>query len=113
VDDVEAELLQAWQLRLYAFEAAPRSREQLVPGAELRQGPVDLDRQRWVDALERGEQLGAERDVVLGRLGDVLVGQGGDRVLDQRLVRLGLGFARGLLQELYAFGKLSGQVVLL
>src|SRR5690242_8924222 len=68
VDDVEAELLQPWQLGLYALETTPGSREQLVPGAELGQGPVDLDAQRWVDAdravprldsLERGEQLGA------------------------------------------------------
>ena len=43
---------------------------------------VDLDRYRLpeghaavagLDALERGEQLGAEGDVVLGRLGDLCV----------------------------------------
>ena len=43
VDDVEAELGELRQERAHALEAAPRAREELVPGAEARERPVDVD----------------------------------------------------------------------
>ena len=122
VEHVEAELGQPRKLGFHAAQAAPGSREELVPGAELGQRAVDLDRKRRVDAdravpgldaLEGGEQLRAERHVVLGRLGHVLVGQRGDGVLDQRLIRLGLGFACRGGEELDAFRELAGELMLL
>ena len=44
VEDVEAELGQRRQLLLDALQPAPRAREQLIPGAEPRPQPVDLER---------------------------------------------------------------------
>ena len=49
VDDVEAELGEARELVLDAVQAAPRAREQLVPGAELGALAVDLDRERLLE----------------------------------------------------------------
>ena len=51
VEDVEAELGEPRELLLDALEAAPRAREELVPGAEARERAVDVD-------LERRGQLG-------------------------------------------------------
>ena len=68
VDDVEAELGELRQHLLDALEAAPRAREELVPGAEAGALAVDVDvvgrRPRLLAALARGcgEPL-LERDV--------------------------------------------------
>ena len=122
IDDVEPELGKFGELALYALEAAPRSREELVPRAELGQLSVDIDRQRSLEArravarldpLDGSEQLGAERHVVLGRLRDGLVAQGGYGVLDQRSVGPRLGLACRSPEKLDALGELAGQVVLL
>ena len=65
-----------------------------------------------LDALDRREQLVAERDVVLGGLRDLVVRQGFDRVLDERLVGfLGRRLRRGR-QVQNALGKLAREVVL-
>ena len=78
VEDVEAVLGDRGDLLLDRVQAAPRAREQLVPGAEARAHAVDLDRQRLgqrggvgaqADALDGGGDLGAERRVVARRLG--------------------------------------------
>ena len=63
VEHVEAELRELRQQRAHALEAAPRAREELVPGAEARQLPVDVDavcgRRRRVGAVagRSGERL--------------------------------------------------------
>ena len=49
VDDVEAELGQLRQHLLDALEAAPAAREELVPGAEARAQPLDVDLERLVE----------------------------------------------------------------
>src|SRR5439155_12860645 len=46
VDDVEADLRQLWQAPLETLEAAPRAREELVPGAEARELGVDVELER-------------------------------------------------------------------
>src|SRR5205823_234246 len=43
VDDVEAELGEARQLRAHALEAAPGAREELVPRAETAEHAIDVD----------------------------------------------------------------------
>ena len=64
VDDVEAELRELRQHLLDAGEAAPRAREELVPGAEARELRVDVDAEPDVEldlavpvVARRGERL--------------------------------------------------------
>ena len=70
VEHVEAELREPRQQRAHAVEAAPRAREELVPGAEARELAVDVDavhlRRRLAGAVarRRGERL-VEREAVL------------------------------------------------
>ena len=104
-----------------ALQAAPRAREQLVPGAEARADAVDLDRQRLgelrrvgaqADALDGGGHLGAERGVVEGGLGERVVAQGGDGGLERLLVGVVLGGLRRRLEQHGALGQLAAEVVL-
>ena len=121
VDDVEPEFGKSGELSFDAFEAAPRAREQLVPGAELGELSVDLDLDRFerhasvagLDPLDGSEQLGAEGDVVLGFFGDGVVTEGLDRVLDEGLVGVRPGRLGGGLEQADALGQLAGEVVLL
>ncbi len=121
VQDVEAELGQPRDLLLDPLQAAPGPREQLIPGADPRAPAVDLeaDRRRQglvaialLPALDGGEQLGAERHVVLGVLGHVRVAQRAPSVLDQPAVLGGGRALGGIAQQQRALGHLAGEVVL-
>ena len=116
VEDVEAELGDRGDLLLDRLEAAPRAREELVPGGEGGGDAVDLDDLRGVElaragalggALHGGEQVGGERGV--GRRLRVL--EHGERRLDRLLVGA-LGARRGLLEQHDALGQLAGEVLL-
>src|SRR4051794_2291691 len=78
VEDVEAELGEARDLRLDTGEAAEGPREQLVPGPEPRADAIDVERDGRRErggALAHGvprdgrEELGVERRLVLDPLG--------------------------------------------
>ena len=60
VDDVEAELRETRELGLDAGEAAPRAREELIPGPEAGPHPLDLDRRDEVHP-RRGAAIGGAR----------------------------------------------------
>src|SRR5581483_6995127 len=64
VEDVEAELRKAWQLLAHSREAAPRAREELVPGAEAREDAVDVDVARGGRRLLRAVAGGGRERVV-------------------------------------------------
>ncbi len=122
VEHVEAELREARELGLDVLQAAEGAREQLVPGAEAGPDAVDVDRERRVvrgravalrAALDGGEQLVAERGVVLGRLGDVLVLEDPQHVLEQLAVAGLLRAAGGVPEQDGALGQLAGEVVVL
>ena len=121
VEDVEAVLGDRRDLLLDRVQAAPRAREQLVPGAEARPHAVDLDRQRLGErrgvgapagALDGGGDLRAERRVVVRRLGQLVVAQGGDRALERLAVGLVLGDGGRRLEQHDALGQLAAEVVL-
>jgi hypothetical protein len=98
VEDVEPELGEARQLGLDAVEAAPRAREQLVPGAEAGALAVDLE----LDGpLERGGVVAG--GVRLGLLEEL----GVERGLDAVGVR---GIDAVALHEQPALGELAREV---
>ena len=121
VDDVEAELGQLGQLGLDSAQAAPRAREQLIPGAEAGAQPVDLDREGLIEGdpavalllvLDGERELLAQGDVVLGGLGHAGVGELLDRVLDEPAAGGVLGDRGGGLEQHAALGELAAEVVL-
>ena len=121
VEDVEAVVGDRRDLRLDAREAAPRAREQLVPGREAPADAVDLERQRLlerrrlvpqVDALDRLGEVGAHRRLVMLGLGELRVPHGGHRRLDRLAIGGVLGGAGGLLEQRDALGQLALEVVL-
>jgi len=87
IDDVEAELGELRQDVEQAFEPAPRAREELVPRAEPRALPVDVELERLGERRDAGavaaleleplldrQLLAAEEDRALGELaGEVLL----------------------------------------
>ena len=116
VDDVEAELGEPWQLALDSLQPAPRSREQLVPGAESGPQAVNLDHHRLLQrhpavarlvALDGREQLLAERDIVLGAVRHRGIGELTRGVLDQPAVLGRVGLPRGLAQQHDTLGELT------
>ena len=123
VEDVEAELGEPRELVLRRRCSPPQERgNSSYQLPNRRPQPVDFDGDglregdaavAGLDPLDGGEQLGAERDVVLGRLGNLGVAERGHGVLDQRLVALvGGGLLRRLEQQ-DALGELAGEVMLL
>ena len=114
IDDVEAELGQVGQHLLDALETAPAAREELVPGAEPRAQPLDVDLERLVERrlavpvlraqLRRGGAprlglAGAEQRLRLGELAGELVLAGRElavELVEQRRVAVDPGFDREL-----------------
>ena len=68
VEDVEAELGDRRDLLLDRLQAAPRAREQLVPGAEARAHAVDLDRRPAVEP-RRAVALGGRAAIAVEQVG--------------------------------------------
>ena len=121
VEHVEAQLGELRQLLLDALQAAPRAREQLIPGAEARALAVDLERQRLV-AAEPRRGAPATRSTAAKSSGPSAAsscGLAGAAVLERparpgssaRVV--GVRARSSALREQHgALGQLAGQVVL-
>ena len=123
VDDVEPEFGKSGELSFDALEAAPRAREQLVPGAELGELSVDLDRRigssvthpwrGWIRSTVPNSS-GPSATSCLASSGTASSLEGRDRVLDQRLVGLRpWPRSAAAWSRLDALGELAGEVVLL
>ena len=116
VQDVEAEVGDRRDLLLDRLQAAPRAREQLVPGAEPGAHAVDVEREaggqpRRAVALagprDRVEEVRRER-----RLGPGARLERVERALDRGAVLAGLGALGGVLEQHDALGELAREVVL-